>query len=305
MTDFASLFWDYFIGILTAVSVIGCAVFLKMQSKHRVKLVQTPEGPKPETSHVWDGDLTEYHNPMPRWWIVLFYLTIFFSIVYLVLYPGMGTAYKGTFNWSSSGQVAADAKVAQATFGPIYDAFLAKDLPAVAADTRARQMGERLFQNNCATCHGVDARGARGFPNLTDGEWLYGNAPEAIKTSIAEGRAGVMPPMAEAVGGGENVVDVAHYVLSLSGSAHDSVRAARGREKFAVCAACHGADGKGNQQLGAPDLTNRIWMYGGTVTTITEGITRGRNGVMPAHKNLLTPGELHVVAAYVLSLAGQ
>lgn len=314
MSDFASLFWDYYIAILTVVSVLGCAVFLKLQSTHRVKMTDTPEGRKPETTgHVWDGDLTEYHHPMPRWWIVLFYLTIFFSVAYLVVYPGLGTAYKGWFGWSSSAEHNADVKAAAAIYGPLYDAYLAKDLKTVAADPRARQMGERLFQNNCASCHGVDARGARGFPNLADDDWLFGGTPEAIKTSITDGRNGVMPPMAAAVGGGENVTDVAHYVLSLSDSAHDAARAARGREKFAVCAACHGADGKGNQALGAPNLADRIWLYGGTVTAISETINKGRGSttgstgqsVMPAHKGILTAGEIHVLAAYVLSLGGK
>jgi cytochrome c oxidase cbb3-type subunit 3 len=305
MSDFATLFWDYYIAVLTVVSVVGCAVFLKLQSTYRVKMIDTPEGRRPDTTgHVWDGDITEYHHPMPRWWIVLFYVTIIFSAAYLYFYPGLGTAYKGSLDWTSTNEHNADVKAAAAVYGPLYDAYLSKDLKAVAADTRARQMGERLFQNNCATCHGVDARGARGFPNLADAEWLHGNSPEAIKTSVTEGRSGLMPPMAEAIGGGENVTDVANYVLSLSDSAHDTVRAARGKEKFAVCAACHGADGKGNPQLGAPDLSNRIWLYGGTVASISETITRGRNGQMPAHKTLLTPGEIHVVAAYVLSLGG-
>lgn len=305
MTDFASIFWDYYIAIVTVVSVIGCAVFLKLQSTHKVKGVQTASGVQAATTgHVWDGDLTEYTKPMPRWWIVLFYLTIFFSVGYLVLYPGLGSAYKGTLGWSSSGQHANDVKAAAAVYQPLYDAFLGKELAAVAADPRGREMGARVFQNHCAGCHGIDARGARGFPSLADSEWLYGRTPEAIKTSISDGRAGAMPPMAEAVGGGESVTDVAHYVLSLSNSSHDSVRAARGRDKFGVCAACHAADGKGNAQLGAPDLTNRIWLYGGSVATIAETITKGRNGVMPAHKSLLSPGEIQVVAAYVWSLGG-
>jgi len=177
------------------------------------------------------------------------------------------------------------------------------DVAAVAADERGRQMGARIFQNNCAQCHGSDGRGSRGFPNLTDGEWQWGGAPEAIKTTIVEGRKAAMPPMAAAVGGAADVEDVAHYVLSLSGSAHDSVRAARGRDKFAACAACHGADGKGNPALGSVDLTNKTWLYGGTVATISETITKGRSGVMPAWKGLLSEAEIHLVAAYVYGLA--
>jgi cytochrome c oxidase cbb3-type subunit 3 len=304
MSDFYHVFWDYYVAIITAASVVGCAVFLKMQSKRR-RIVLAP-GQEPETTgHVWDGDLREYHNPMPRWWILLFYITVFFSIVYLILYPGLGTQFKGILNWTSAGQHADEVKRADAKYGPLFAAYLQQPLAAVAADARARQMGERIFLNNCAQCHGSDARGARGFPSLADAEWLWGGTPEAIVKSVTEGRQGVMPPMAAAVGSAEDVTDLAHYVLSLSESAHDSVRAARGKAKFGACAACHGADGKGNPQLGAPDLTNRLWTYGGSVAAITETITRGRQGVMPAWKGILTDAEIHLVSAYVYSLRGE
>ena len=301
MSDFTSGFWDYFIAILTMVSVLGCAVFLWSQSKRRVKV---GTGPDPDTTgHVWDGDLQEFHNPLPRWWSWLFYITVIFSVIYLILYPGLGTMFKGVLNWTSDGQHQAEVKAAESKYGPLFASYLKMDLIAVAADERGRQMGARIFQNNCAQCHGSDGRGGRGFPNLTDAEWQWGSSPEAIKTTIAEGRTAAMPPMAAAVGGGENVTDVAHYVLSLSDSAHDSVRAARGKEKFAACAACHGADAKGNPALGAVDLTNKIWLYGGTVATIADTITKGRGGVMPAWKGLLTDAETHLVAAYVHYLA--
>ncbi len=301
MSDFYSGFWDYYVAIITAVSVVGCGVFLWMQSKRRVKLV---EGQEPETTgHVWDGDLREYHNPMPRWWIGLFYITVVFSVAYLILYPGLGTQYKGVLNWSQEKQHADEVKAAEARFGPVLAAFAQQPLEQVAADARGRQIGERIFVNNCAQCHGVTAQGSRGFPNLTDSEWQWGGTPDAIKASIAGGRQAAMPPMAAAVGGADDVTDVAHYVLSLSNSAHDSVRAARGKAKFAACAACHGADGKGNPALGAPDLTNKSWLYGGSVATITETITKGRQGVMPAWKGILTDAEIHLVAAYVYSLA--
>jgi cytochrome c oxidase cbb3-type subunit 3 len=302
MSDFYSVFWDYYVAIISVASVIGCAVFLKVQSRRRV--VVAP-GQQPETTgHVWDGDLREFHNPMPRWWIVLFYLTVLFSIVYLILYPGLGTQFKGLLKWTSTGQHAEEVKRADAKYGPLFAAYLQQPIEKVAADPRARQMGERIFLNNCAQCHGSDARGARGFPNLADSEWLWGGTPEAIVKSITEGRQGMMPPMAAAVGSAEDVADVAHYVLSLSNSAHDSVRAVRGKAKFAACAACHGADGKGNPQVGAPDLTNRLWTYGGSAATIAETITRGRQGVMPAWKGILSDAEIHLVSAYVYSLRG-
>jgi cytochrome c oxidase cbb3-type subunit 3 len=301
MSDFTSVFWDYFIAIITVVSVVGCGVFLWSQSKRRVKV---GAGPDPDTTgHVWDGDLQEFHNPLPRWWMWLFYITVVFSVVYLILYPGLGTQFKGVFNWTSAREHQDEVKAAEAKYGPLFASYLKMDLAAVAADERGRQMGGRIFQNNCAQCHGSDGRGSRGFPNLTDAEWQWGGAPEAIKTTIIDGRTAAMPPMAAAVGGAEDVTDVANYVLSLSGSAHDSVRATRGKEKFAACAACHGPEGKGNPALGAVDLTNKIWLYGGTVATISETITKGRGGVMPAWKGLLTEAEIHLVAAYVHWLA--
>jgi len=300
MSDFVSIFWDYYVAILTLASVIGCAVLLVAQSKRRVVIAP---GQEPDTTgHVFDGDLREYNNPMPRWWIVLFYLTIIFAIAYLVLFPGLGTRYKGSLDWTSAGQHGAEIKQAEQLYGPLFASFQQKPIAAVAADPRGREIGERIFLNNCAQCHGSDARGSKGFPNLADSEWLYGGDAQSIETTVIDGRHGTMPPMAAAVGGPDDVVDVAHYVLSLSDSAHDSVRAVRGKGKFVACGACHGPDGKGNPQLGAPDLTNKIWLYGGSVTAITETITRGREGVMPAWKGILSDAEIHLVAAYVYSL---
>jgi cytochrome c oxidase cbb3-type subunit 3 len=300
MSDFYSIFWDYYVAILSVASVLGCAIFLKTQSKRRV--IRQAGADPGTTGHTWDVDLREYQHPMPRWWIILFYLTIGFAIVYLVLFPGLGTRYKGTLNWTSAQQHSDEMKRADETFGPLFASFQQQPVEAVAADPRGRQIGERIFLNNCAQCHGSDARGSKGFPNLADSEWLYGGDPESIKTTITNGRQGAMPALAATLGGPEDVVDVAHYVLSLSDSAHDSVRAVRGRAKFVVCAACHGTEGKGNPQLGAPDLTNKIWLYGGSVATIVETVTKGRQGVMPAWKGVLTDAEIHLVSAYVYSL---
>jgi cytochrome c oxidase cbb3-type subunit 3 len=302
MSDFYSGFWDWYVAIITIASVLGCAIFLKMQSNARVKI--KPDG-EPETSdHVWDGDLREYQNPMPRWWVVLFYLTVVFSVGYLFLFPGLGTQYKGALKWTSAGQLKAENLEADARFGPIFDGYLKQDLVRVAADPRAHQIGERIFLNNCSQCHGSDARGARGFPNLTDEEWIWGGTPEAIETTITDGREGTMPPQAENVGSADEQADVANYVLSLSNSPHDSIRAARGQPKFAgICAACHGPEGKGNPMIGAPDISNKIWTYGGTQAAILDAIQNGHHGVMPAHKDVLTPAQIHLVAAYVYSLS--
>ena len=295
MSQFTSAFWDVYIGLITLVSIIACAVLLKMQS------VRGPA--ESETSgHVWDEDIREYNNPLPRWWMWLFYLTIFFSLGYLVLYPGLGS-YAGTLGWSQVKQLEEENAHAQAAYGPIYDRFAAQDIVTLSKNAEALAIGQKLFLNNCAQCHASDGGGSRGFPSLTDRDWLWGGTPEAIKTSITEGRTGAMPPFGQALGE-QGVKDVAHYVLSLSGQAGDSIRKARGEPLFkATCAACHGAEGKGNQALGAPNLTDRIWLHGSGEYAIAEQIAKGRVNQMPAQKDILTPAKIHLLTAYVYSLS--
>jgi len=301
MADFTHSFWNLFVIVATTVSVLACGVFLYFLSRAKV---QMKEGRVETTGHVWDENLAEFNNPLPRWWMILFYLTIAFSVVYLILFPGLGGA-KGTLGWSSAGQYDKELAAAQQTFGPLYAKYAATPVEEVAKDQAALKMGQRIFLNNCAQCHGTDARGGKGFPNLTDQDWLYGGEAVAIKTGILEGRMGMMPPMADAVGGPEGVENVAHYVLSLSGSPHDATKAALGRQQFAVCAACHGADGKGMAAMGAPNLTDKVWLYGGSLATITETLNKGRGGVMPAWKDILGEERSHLVSAYVYSLSNQ
>ena len=302
MSDFYSGFWDWYIGIITVVSVIGCAIFLKSQSKSTVKLLDNGE---PEsTAHVWDGDLREFQHPLPRWWVGLFYITVVFGLCYLVLFPGLGTRYKGALQWTSARELQSENQVADARFGPVFEAYLKRDLPSVAADARARQIGQRIFLNTCANCHGSDARGARGFPNLTDDIWIWGGAPEEIEATITDGREAVMPPQLEALGTKEDAADVASYVLSLTGAPHEASRVARGQEKFAaVCAACHGADAKGNPQIGSANLTAPVKTYGNSLAAVMDAIEHGHHGVMPAHKDVLSPAQIHLVAAYVYGLS--
>ncbi len=298
MSDFTSDFWGLYVAVITLVSILACGVFLKMLSKKKVA------GSTVETmGHVWDGDLEEFNNPLPKWWMWLFYLTLAFALIYLALYPGLGS-YAGIYKWSSQGQYDGEQEKAAARFGPLFDKYLKMDLKQVAADPEARDIGQRLFLNYCAQCHASDGRGSMGFPNLTDGDWLYGGEPEAVKTTLMMGRAGVMPALAPALGGEEGIRDVVHHVLSLSNQTHDSVRSGRGAEKFAtVCAACHGPEGKGNQALGAPNLTDGTWLYGGGESAITETLTKGRNGVMPAHGEFLGEAKVHVLAAYVWGMS--
>lgn len=298
MSDFNSDFWPIYISVITVVSIIACAVLLWSLSTRRVAASGAPN----VTGHVWDGDLEEYNNPLPRWWIWLFYLTIVFAIAYLVLYPGLGS-YPGLLKWTSRGEFEADQAAASKAYQPIYARFAAMSIPDIARDPQAREMGQRLFLNYCAQCHASDARGGKGFPDLTDKDWLYGGEPETIVATITNGRTAMMPAWGKILGD-EATHNLADYVASLSGAAHDAARAARGKEVFAsTCVACHGPEGKGNPAMGAPNLTDAIWLYGGSNTALVETIGKGRNGVMPAWGEFLGPDKIHVLAGFVYGLS--
>ena len=298
MSLFTSGFWDVFIAVVSVVSIVACGVFLKSQS------IRKGAGAVPTTGHVWDEDLAEYNNPLPRWWSWLFYLTIIFSLVYLVLYPGLGS-WQGTLGWSQVGQLEREQAAAAKQYGPLYEKFAGTEVVALSKTPAALAVGEKLFLNNCAQCHASDGGGSRGFPNLTDRDWLWGGDAKAIQATIAEGRTGTMPPFGGALGE-QGVKDVAHYVLSLSGRTHDSLRKARGEPLFkSTCVACHGAEGKGNPLLGAPNLTDGTWLHGSAESAIIETVTRGRTNQMPAHKDLLDEAKIHLLTAYVLSLSRQ
>lgn len=297
MADFTSSGWSLFIMVVTAVGILGCLWLTVSLSRKNAPGEQVGT-----TGHKWDDTLEEFNHPLPRWWVWLFYITIAFSIVYLVLYPGFGSN-QGTFGWSSTGQYDEEVKKANAAVAPLFEKYLKSDIQQVAADPQAKAMGERLYLTYCVQCHGSDARGSKGFPNLADNDWLYGGEPATIEQTLLGGRNGAMPPMAAAVGSASDVEDVANFVMSLSGSGHDAVKASRGKEKFAACAACHGAEGKGNPALGAPNLTDKTWLYGGSIATVTEGINKGRAGHMPAFKDLLGEGKIRVLAAYVWGLS--
>lgn len=305
MADFFNQWWGIWIAILTVLAMLGCAVLLWSQSTIKVK-VGTDGKPLPveTTGHVWDEDLQENNNPLPRWWSFLFYLTLIFSAGYLFLYPGLGTM-KGYLGWSQINEYETEMQAGEKQYGPLFNKYLAMDIPNLAKDPQARAIGERLFLNSCAQCHGSDGQGSKGFPNLTDRDWLYGGDPKAIAHTIHEGRNGQMPPMAAAVGNDQDVLNVANYVLSLSNTTHDPIKALLGKPKFAACAACHGADGKGNPVLGAPNLSDKVWLYGGGVANIVESINLGRNNRMPAHKAILSEAKMHLLTAYVWGLSNQ
>ena len=296
MNEFTSSFWEIYIGIITIISIIACGVLLFAMSSRRVA-----GGASETTGHTWDEDLGEYNNPLPRWWLWLFVLTIVFGIVYLVLYPGLGL-FRGTLNWSSQSEYQEEIKQADAQYGPLFQKFASVDIKTLAKNPEALAVGQKLFLNHCAQCHASDGGGSRGFPNLTDSDWLYGGEPENIKATIMNGRNGIMPPLGASLGP-EVTKDVANYVLSLSGRTHDAARVERGREKFqTMCIACHGAEGKGNTQLGAPNLTDKVWLHGSSEEIVVETITKGRNNVMPAHKDFLGEAKAHILAAYVYGL---
>jgi cytochrome c oxidase cbb3-type subunit 3 len=254
------------------------------------------------TGHVWDENLRELNNPLPRWWMWLFVITVVFAAVYLAFYPGLGTN-PGTLQWTSQNQYEGEQAKARAAMAPVYAKFAALSAEDLAKDPVAMGIGQRLFLNNCAGCHGSDARGSKGFPNLTDADWLGAHDLDAIKKTIMEGRTGNMPPMAAAVGTADDVKNVANYVLSLSGSAHNDVAAQLGKTKFGACAACHGPEGKGNEAIGAPNLTDKIWLHGWGEQAIINMVNAGKTNVMPAQGRLLTPEQVHVLAGYVLSLS--
>ncbi|MGY4829043.1 cytochrome-c oxidase, cbb3-type subunit III [Sphaerotilaceae bacterium SBD11-9] len=296
MSDFFSNGWSIFIAVTTIVSIAACLLLLIVASRRKVMADDN------STGHVWDGDLIELNNPLPRWWMILFVITVFAGFAYVFMYPGLGSA-KGSLGWTSEQEYRDEQAKAQQAMGAVYAQFVNQPAEVLAKNATAMGIGERLFINNCAACHGSDARGSKGFPNLTDSDWLYGGSLETIKETIAKGRQGMMPPMAAAVGSSDDVRNLAQYVLSLSGSAHDSIQAQLGREKFAPCSACHGVGGKGNPALGAPNLTDKVWLHGWGEDAIVAMVNNGKTNVMPAHESRLTPEQIHVLGAYVWSLS--
>ena len=290
--------WNFYIVALTAINLIGLIWLL-------LATAAKPKNDKPATEtmgHVWDGDIEELNNPLPRWWFILFILTFIFGFAYLALYPGLGT-FKGSLGWSSGAEVQAELDATNAKLETLFAGFRNQPLADLIDNPAATKVGRNVFANNCAACHGSDARGAIGYPNLVDGDWLYGGTHDKILETLQKGRIGNMPPMAAAVGSPEDVRNLSHYVLSLSGSPHDSLRASLGKSKFGACAACHGMDGKGNQALGAPNLTDDIWLHGWGEAAITAMINNGKVNQMPAQADKLTEAQIKVLASYVWGLS--
>lgn len=285
-------FWNIWIILPTVLTFVGITWILFANRK-------TSE--KKTTGHEYDG-IEEYDNPLPAWWLYLFVLTIVFGAVYLLLYPGLGS-YKGLLNWSSEGQWQAEVDAAEAKYNEMFAKFRSTAVEDLAQDKKALKMGRRLFANNCAQCHGADAKGAYGIPNLTDSEWLYGASAEAIKTSIAQGRSAMMPAWGSVLKV-EQVTELANTIVktqNLSSKA-EKVKLLSGHETYQTyCASCHGKDGIGMQTVGAPSLIDDVWLYGKTPEMVEQSIFDGRAGKMPAHSELISEDKIHLITAYVYS----
>jgi cytochrome c oxidase cbb3-type subunit III len=299
MSDFFHGGWSLYVAGVTLAGILACLLLLWVTARKKVAADADNT-----TGHVWDEDLREMNNPLPRWWMWLFVGTVVFSLLYLVAFPGLGS-YPGELGWTTRGEYAAEVDQANKDLEPLYAQFAGKKPEELAGDANAMGVGERLFMNNCAQCHGSDARGSKGFPNLADADWLYGGTPEKILETITQGRHGAMPPMAAAVGTPDDVKNVANYVLSLSNSPHDSLRAQLGKSKFSACAACHGPTGKGNPAMGAPNLSDDTWLHGWGEQAIINIINTGKSNEMPAQAGRLTEAQIRVLASYVWGLSNR
>lgn len=296
-----SAFWSAWVIVITSAVIGGCTWLLLATRKSETYKEATEE----TLGHEFDG-IAEYDNPLPRWWFQMFIATVIFGVAYLALYPGLGN-FQGLLGWSSTGQWEEEMAHAEEQYKPVFAKYAAMPVEDLLKEENEAglKMGQRMFANNCSLCHGSTATGAYGFPNLTDNDWLYGGDAATIKATITNGRNGGMPPWG-AVLGEEGVRDVASYVLSLSGQQVDSESAAKGKTQFqALCTACHGTDGTGMHALGAPNLTDNVWLYGGSFEKVAHTIRNGRNGVMPAHKTLLNEDKIHLITAYVYSLSNK
>ena len=301
MSDFTSSFWAMYVAVIALLGILFNLWILASSGKaHAMAKDNT-------TGHVWDEDLRELNSPLPRWWVWMFLILCVFALVYLVLYPGFGS-YKGVLGWTSAQQFDEEMQKGNEQIAPIYADFEGKTAQQLAQDPRAMAIGDRLFMNNCAQCHGSDAKGAIGFPNLTDKKWLWGGTPEAIHETITHGRMGIMPPQAGIVGTPDDIENVANYVMGIAGIAgSDPARAAKGEPKFKmICAACHGPDGKGNQMLGSANLTDpQGWTVGpATKEHIIQQMNEGKTGVMPVWEKKFTPAQLNILTAYVWGKGG-
>ncbi len=290
-------FWSYWVIVLTVVTIVGITWILFANRKREIQQQEKTTG------HIYDG-IEEYDNPLPAWWFYMFAITIVWGIGYLIIYPGMGN-FAGVLGWTQIGQYEQQVAAADEKYRDMRDRYLALPVEEIAVDPAVRKMGMRMFANNCAQCHGADAMGAYGFPNLTDDDWLYGGDAATIKATLVNGRQAVMPAWGDVIGD-KGIKEVTQYLLRLNGRDADPAQADAGETVFKTyCAACHGADGTGNMAMGAPNLTNGIWLYGGSEEQIAQTLRAGRNGVMPAFQDTLSEDKIHILSAYVYGLNKQ
>lgn len=297
-TTFTSGFWNIWIIVIVLGNILAYWWLIWWVTRRRPGDLAASE----VTGHIWDG-LEEINNPLPGWWLWMFYLTMIFGVIYLLLFPGLGS-FKGLLNWSQESAYVAERQRADEKYGPVFAQFASQPIEVLADNPEALKIGGRLYANYCAMCHGADAGGGPGYPSLSDKATLWGSSPEQIKTSILDGRTGVMPGWEAPLGGEQGVNEVAAYVLSLSGREVDAAQADAGKAKYdAMCSACHGADGTGNTALGAPNLTDKTWIYGGSEGAVRKAIAKGYTGVMPAHRDFLGEDKSHLLAAYIYSFS--
>jgi cytochrome c oxidase cbb3-type subunit 3 len=291
-------FWHWFVVALTILFIIWCIWLVSWSAKQGPKDVADDD----LVGHKWDGDLEEWNNPAPKWWLYLYFITIAWGIGFLIAMPGLGT-FDGLLGWSQESQYEAEMEQAAATYEPIYERFASMDFAALTENEEALSLGKSLYASYCTTCHGSDARGASGFPNLTDDDWQWGSSEQDLLMTIGNGRSAAMPVLTAAMGGEAGIDNMVKYVQSLSGGEMDAGAQAAQPMFAALCSACHGMDGKGNKLLGAPNLTDDTWLYGGSAEAIRETLVQGRNGMMPAQGDILGPNRTKILAAYVRSLS--
>lgn len=292
-------FWHWFVAAGTILFIIWCVWLVSWSAKQGPQNVADDD----VVGHSWDGDLEEWNNPAPKWWLYLYFITIAWAVGYMVVYPGLGS-WAGTKGWSQEGQYEAEMAAAAERYEPIYANFAAMDFEALSQHAEANELGRSLYASYCTTCHGSDARGATGYPNLADDDWLWGDSEAALTHTLLHGRNGVMPVLTPALGGEEGINNMVSYVRSLSGLVEADAAALSAQPMFvALCSACHMADGSGNQAVGAPNLTDDVWLYGSSKEIVYETLVKGRNNMMPAHGELLGENRAKILAAYVYSLS--
>lgn len=291
-------FWSFWTSIIILGSIFGSLWLVYIVRKNEPFKTETEQ----TVGHEFDG-IEELDNPMPSWWVIMFVVTCIWGLFYSLAYPTLGN-YQGFLGWSSTGQWEKEVADANEKYGPIFEKYAAMPLTELSQDKEAMKIGQRLFANNCSVCHGSAGRGALGFPNLTDNDWLYGGTPDTIKETILKGRQGNMP--AKGLNPSmtkEDVQDLTHYLLSFSNRSDDQAAVKRGADMYqTACAACHGADAKGMEAAGAPNLTDNVWLYGSSPAKISQTILHGRAGVMPAQEEILGEEKVHILSAYVMSL---